>query len=114
VHANNERFSAWRVRGGQRDLIYESYDWEHPLVLEYSSLVKNTPSNAATRTAGGWDGMLDIQQGDQIYFECQIINMTNSTFRGANEALDDEMCILVGDSVGATIPGFCQYITQDI
>ena len=47
-------------------------------------------------------------------FECDIINNTNNVFVGANEAKDDEMCILVGDTVGATIPGFCQYNTQQL
>jgi hypothetical protein len=111
VHANNQRFSAWRVRGQQRDLLMESFDWEHPLVVEYSSVVTNTPSNPATKTAGGFNGPVDIQVGDQIYFECDIINNTSSVFRGANEAKDDEMCILVGDSVGAKVPTLCQYQT---
>jgi hypothetical protein len=106
VHANNNRFSAWRVRGGQRTLLYESFDWVHPLVLEYSSLITNEPSNAATKTPGGHSGIVDIMSGDDIYFECEITNMTNSVFRGQNEAKDDEMCILVGDTVGATVQGF--------
>jgi len=111
VHANNIRFGAWRVRGAQRDLLYESFDWQHPLVLEYSSVITNTPSDAATKTPGGWNGIVDLKPGDDIYFECDIINATNSVFRGQNEAKDDEMCILVGDSVGARVPPFCQYET---
>jgi hypothetical protein len=111
VHANNNRFSAWRVRGAQRDLLYESFDWVHPLVLEYSSLVTNTPPDRATKTSGGWNGIVDLKPGDEIYFECDITNNTDSVFVGQNEAKDDEMCILVGDSVGATVPPFCQYET---
>ena len=40
-HANNVRFSAWRQRGDQRDMIYESHHWEDPLWLEFTSLAKN-------------------------------------------------------------------------
>ncbi len=113
VHANNNRFSAWRERGGQRTLLYESFHWEEPLVLEYSSLITNPPSDRATETPGGFSGIVDIKTGDNIYFECDITNMTNSTFLGRNEAKDDEMCILVGDTVGATVQGFgCDYVNN--
>jgi hypothetical protein len=98
-HANNIRFSTWRTRGGQKELIYEDYDWEDPLTLEYSSSVKNTPANPAAKMPGGWSGMLDLQPGDTIEFEC------------ANEAENDEMCILIGDTVGTTVPGLCTYTT---
>ena len=112
VHANNNSFSAWRVRGATRDLLYKSFDWEHPLVLEYSSLITNMPAVEATKTPGGWSGVADLAPGDEIYFECDITNATDKVFRGANEAKDDEMCILVGDTVGARVPPFCSYNTE--
>jgi hypothetical protein len=112
VHANNNSFSAWRVRGATRDLLYKSFDWEHPLVLEYSSLITNSPAVDATKTSGGWSGLADLKPGDEIYFECDITNATTQVFRGANEAKDDEMCILVGDTAGARVPPFCSYDTE--
>ena len=48
-----------------------------------------------------------VRNGDTIEFECDIVNDTNSTFVGQNEAKDDEMCIMVGDSAGAQVPGRC-------
>jgi len=113
-HANNLRFSAWRERGGMRDLVFEDYDWEEPTVMEYSSVITNQPPNPAAKAAGGYSGVLDVKPGDNIHFECEITNMTNNTFRGANEAIDDEMCILVGDSVGATISPLCASQTVDV
>ena len=113
-HANNLRFSAWRERGDARDLIYEDYDWEDPLVLEFSTTVDNAPADSATKTRGGWNGPLDLMMGDKLSFECEIINHSNKTFRGANEAKDDEMCILVGDTVGTAVPGFCTSTTTQI
>jgi hypothetical protein len=110
-HANNKRFSIWRTRGDQKDLIYEDYDWEHPAVLEYSSLVTNTPPNPADMIGGGNSGILDLQPKDALEFECDIMNETTHTFRGANEAINDEMCILVGDSVGTSVPAICTYST---
>jgi hypothetical protein len=106
-HNNNVRFSAWRVRGGQRDLLLDDYDPVHPGVLEFNSLTQNPTYMPDVKRLSGWSGMLDLMPGDKVDFECEIINKTNKNFIGANEANDDEMCILVGDSVGAQIPGFC-------
>ena len=111
VHANNHRFSAWRTRGGQKQLVYEMYDWEHPLVLEYSSIVENTAADPTGKIGGGWSGVLDLQPGDALEFECDITNATNQVFLGRNEALNDEMCILIGDTAGTSVPGLCQYDT---
>ena len=114
VHANNHRFSAWRTRGGQQQLVYEMYDWEHPLVLEYSSIVDNAAPDPAGKIGGGWDGVLDLQAGDSLEFECDITNDTSQTFLGRNEALNDEMCILIGDTIGTSVPALCQYTTTPL
>ena len=113
-HANNIRFSAWRERADAKDLIYADYDWEDPLVLEFSTTVTNDAADPATQARGGWSGPLDLMMGDKLSFECEIINHSNKTFRGANEAKDDEMCILVGDTVGTTLPTFCNSTTTPV
>jgi hypothetical protein len=107
VHAHNQRFSVWRTRGGNKELIHEAYDWEHPNVSEYSSTVMNPTLNSAMKKDGGFSGIMDIKSGDVVEFECQILNDTNTTFLGANEANDDEMCIMIGDTVQTTISPFC-------
>jgi hypothetical protein len=104
---SNVRFSAWRNRGGMKDLILEDYDPKHPEVLEYNSLSTNPKPDPVNKTAGGWSGVLDLKAGDTIDYECEIVNMTDKNFFGANEADDDEMCIITGDAVGTTIPTFC-------
>jgi hypothetical protein len=113
-HANNLRFSAWVERAGMRELVFEDYDWEEPTVLEYSSVITNQPPDQETRVAGGHSGMLEVSAGDNLYFECEIVNMTGTTFRGQNEAIDDEMCILVGDAVGATVTPRCTSQLVDV
>jgi hypothetical protein len=110
-HANNLRFSTWRKRAGKSDLVYEDYNWEEPLTLEYSSLVTNTPPDPVNKIGGGWSGMLDLMPGDTMVFECEIVNMTDHTFLGQNEAENDEMCILIGDTVGMTVTANCNYTT---
>jgi hypothetical protein len=37
--------------------------------------------------------------------------MTDHTFVGMNEAENDEMCILIGDTVGSAVTANCKYTT---
>jgi len=110
-HLNNVRFSIWHKTGGQRDLVFEDYDSEHPGIVEFNSLTTNTAPNPMTKTMGGMSGILNVKQGDMFDFECEIINDTNTNFVGQNEAADDEMCILTGDTVGAQVTAGCTAIT---
>jgi hypothetical protein len=107
IHSHNKRFDAYRIRGGDKMLIHDSYDWEHPGVSEYSSLAMNPPLNPMAKTAGGYSGVMDVMPGDVIAFDCDIVNDTQNVFVGQNEAGDDEMCILIGDSVGTQISPLC-------
>jgi hypothetical protein len=102
-HAHADRFSVWRVRSSERLLVYESYSWEEPLVLEYNSLTENAVSDAATRTDGGYSGILDLLPGDALEWECEIHNTSDATLRFANLVYEGEMCILVGDTLGASV-----------
>jgi hypothetical protein len=107
VHSHDQRFSVWRTRGTDKMLVHEAYDWEHPNVSEFSSTVMNPPLDPAKHLDGGYSGALDLQAGDLLEFECDIINNTQSVFVGQNEATNDEMCIMVGDTVGTTVPTAC-------
>jgi len=100
-HANNVRFSAWRMRGGMRDVIYEAKNWEEPLVLEYSTTVTNKTPNLDMNIEGGWNGILDLQAGDQIGWECHVINQTDGVLRFTNNTYTGEMCIVDAELVGA-------------
>jgi hypothetical protein len=106
-HYNNKRFSVFRTRGGEKELIFNDYDAAHPGVIEYSSLIDNEVPDLTMNKPGGLSGPLEIQAGDIIDFECEIVNNTDKNFTGANEANDDEMCIMVGETVGAQVPPFC-------
>ena len=110
VHANDVRFSAWRTRDGKRDLIYESYHWEEPLWLEYTSLANNPSVDATKQIDGGWTGILDLLPGDTLAWECHEVNQQDSTLRFTNETYTGMMCIIIGDLVGTKCmsrnPGF--------
>ncbi|HVU03598.1 MAG TPA: hypothetical protein VHE30_17690 [Polyangiaceae bacterium] len=102
-HAHNVRFDAWRTRNGAKESIYEGFDWAEPMVLEYSSVVTNPPPDLATRTEGGWSGILDLEKGDVVEWECEVNNDSANTLHFTNETVNGEMCILVGDTVGPAI-----------
>jgi hypothetical protein len=100
-HANNVRFSTWRNRGSQRDVIYEASNWEEPLVLEYASTVSNKAPDLDRNIEGGWSGILDMKAGDVIEWECHVINKTNKVLRFTNNTYDGEMCIVDAELIGA-------------
>lgn len=102
VHANDVRFSAWRTRNGVSDLIYESYRWEEPLWLEYTSLAHNPTADAATMTDGGWTGILDLQPGDTLKWECHEVNQQDGTLYFVNKTYEGWMCIIIGELVGTS------------
>lgn len=102
-HAHNERFSAWINRGTADEvLVYESYDWAEPDVLRYNTVTDNPPPDPVAKTDGGVSGLLFIEPGDTLDFECEVNNTTDATLRFANEAYTAEMCLLSGGYVGAT------------
>jgi hypothetical protein len=103
-HANNTRFSTWRVRGGQRDLVYDAYHWEETLLLEYTSLVQNPVPDFDAGIEGGWSGILDLQTGDQLEWECHVTNHNDTPVRFSNETYLGEMCIMDAELVGASCP----------
>ncbi|MDD9967317.1 MAG: hypothetical protein OXR73_13870 [Myxococcales bacterium] len=102
-HANSVRFSAWRVRDGVREMVYEAFDWHDPPILEFNSITENRPSDPDKLKFGGWTGTLDVQAGDSIEWECEVHNQTDGVLRFTNELYDGEMCILIGDAVGPSI-----------
>jgi hypothetical protein len=111
-HDHTLRFSAYLKRNGEteRTLIYESYDWEHALLLPLDSIHKNAKINQASSQAGGTTGQLELQKGDALEFECEIRNDDlEAPLKFANEAHTAEMCILRGDyapSLGRAWSGF--------
>ena len=103
-HSNNVRFSVWRVRNGVSELVYEDYNWEEPAVFEFNSLTKNPPPDPVGRVGGAYSGILDLKVGDALEWECEVVNTHDFPVSfGENEAVNSEMCILVGDAVGPTL-----------
>jgi len=104
-HANNTRFTVTRVRGTQRDVIYDAYYWEEPLLLEYNSRTQNPAPDYASGIEGGWSGPLDLRTGDQIEWACDVVNQQATTLYFTNETYLGEMCIVDAEAVGSTCSG---------
>jgi hypothetical protein len=104
-HANNTRFTATRIRGTQRDAIYDADVWEEPLLLEYSSVVNNAKPDLANGVEGGWNGILDLQSGDTVEWSCDVDNKNDTTLRFTNQTYLGEMCIIDAEAVGSTCSG---------
>ena len=101
-HASNTRFLITRIRGTQRDVIYDAYHWEEPLLLEFSSTVTNRAADFANGVEGGWNGILDLMTGDKIEWTCDINNTTDGTLRFTNNTYTGEMCIIDAEAVNST------------
>lgn len=114
-HAWTTNFSAWVERPNQDpEVIYQSFDWFDEPTYTYNSQVKNPKPDWQKRVDGGHSGILMLNAGDKLHFNCHIEYTTarakeenspvmpqqNGTLRFANEAFNAEMCILFGAAVG--------------
>jgi hypothetical protein len=96
-HAHNERLSVWRTRDGVRtELLYESYDWAEPAVLTYNTVIINPAPDPRAAIDGGPSGLLYLEPGEGIDYECEVNNTTDRALVWANEAYTAEMCMLLG------------------
>jgi hypothetical protein len=42
-------------------------------------LAKNSTDDPATKVDGGWTGILDLEPGDTLAWECHEVNQQNTT-----------------------------------
>jgi hypothetical protein len=105
MHTHAARMTAWKVTNGAKTKVMEAFDWEEPATLYFDSAHVNTPSNAATKTAGGdYTGDLTIQPSDVLQWECDIDNTSAETLTFRNEVKTGEMCVVTGSMVNAVDP----------
>jgi hypothetical protein len=101
-HANNTRFQVTRIRGAQRDIIYDANVWEEPLLLNYSSLVTNPAPDIPNGKEGGWNGILDMVPGDRVEWKCDVDNQHDTALSFTEQTYLGEMCIVDAEGVGAS------------
>lgn len=104
-HLNTDRFGVWLERGGEDIPVYESFYYTDMPTYQYDSLSTNPTPDLASKTDGGFSGMLELVPGDKLHFVCDIMNRIDQRLRFANEVETGEMCILFGSRTGAPLCG---------
>lgn len=103
MHSHGQRFTAYRVSAaGDRERIYESYDWEEPLSVFFDSVHENPEPSSELGTDGAISGLLELGPGESIDYECEIKNDLDQSLVFANEAYTAEMCNLFGTFTSET------------
>jgi len=104
-HAHTDRFAVWvKKQSGEEVRAYESFSWEDMPTFQYDSVSTNPMANVPKKIDGASSGMLEVKQGDEVYFLCDINNRLDVPLKFANEAIDGEMCIMFGSYIGEKSP----------
>jgi hypothetical protein len=115
-HFWDTNFSVWVLRSGGTtpEILYQSFDWENLPTYVYDSEITNPVPNPAAHTDGAASGVIMLNPGDQLHFNCHIDYTdqraatnpnapspeANGPLRFANETFKAEMCLLYGNSTG--------------
>jgi hypothetical protein len=100
-HAHTTQFTAWATVAGQKQQIIQEYGTlgvaPEPKNWYFDSAMTNPAPDPATQTAGASSGILHLQTGDTISWECDVTN--NNVMGGikfANAVYTGEMCNMFG------------------
>jgi hypothetical protein len=99
-HAHGRRFTMSLQRVGTTTLekVYETHDYNDPIIFNYNSITENPPFSADQ--AGAVSGILEVKNGDILHWECHVINDSQVALRYTNQVQTGEMCNAWGHSVG--------------
>ena len=97
-HTHTTRLTAYKVSAstGERTLIYETYDYLDPLYVGYNSLIQIPQPDRENKISGGYSGILEFKQGDQVEWECEVVNDDEFVINFANQLFTSEMCGFFG------------------
>jgi hypothetical protein len=98
VHANTLRITTTVTQAGATDptLLFEDYNWHEPTEWRFDRAHNWPAPDAATKTNGGYSGVMNVAPGDQFHWECDVLNRSNSTLTFSNKVYDGEMCNVFG------------------
>jgi hypothetical protein len=114
-HAWTTAFTAWVESNGKPpEIVYQSLNWFDEPTYTYNSEAKNPAPAPEKHSDGGKTGLLMLNAGDRLHFNCHIEYTderamsenspvkpaANGPLRFSNQAFNAEMCILFGSSVG--------------
>lgn len=96
VHANTIQYNASMIRDGQETVLFQDYDWHDPLEFRYNRASTNGTPNAATKTAGGYTGLINVQTTDVFNWQCEGQNQSDVNLTFSNQVYKGEMCNVFG------------------
>ena len=118
-HFWTPNFSSWieRKAGMSPEIIYQSFDWAEIPTYRYDTSAQNPTPDVAAHRDGGESGILKLQPGDKLHFNCHItytaarasqngaapMPSANGPLHFANEAFKAEMCIEYGNVTGGAL-----------
>jgi hypothetical protein len=100
-HTHTSRFTVTATIGGKTQTILDNFPVMHtlpePALTDYTSVETNPAPDVAARINGASSGILHMQPGDQIDWECTITNDDQpNPITFANAVYTGEMCNLFG------------------
>jgi hypothetical protein len=95
-HEHTRRFTAYRVAGGTKTKILEAYDAKALKPVYFDSAHTNPSPDSDAGTPGAFSGKLHFNQGDQLQWECEVVNNLTNPIGFSNSFHTGEMCILFG------------------
>jgi hypothetical protein len=98
-HSHGKRFSASiKHATGTSDKVFEMYDYLDPATFDYNSVALNPAFTGVS--AAATSGVLNVQDGDILQWDCHIINDSAVALSYTNEVKTGEMCNIWGYSIG--------------
>jgi len=100
-HAHTTEFKAWAtVNGQQFPIIHDFNTLDHapdPATWYFDSAKQNPVADIATQSGGAFSGILHMQPGDEINWECDVTNdNVPGGIKFANAVYTGEMCNMFG------------------
>jgi hypothetical protein len=108
IHAHTPRFTAYKTIGGVKELLLEQFGVldvpTDPHIVYFDSIQKNPQADETTHTDGAYSGIVYMNPGDSIEWECEQTNdgvgANGQTFttplRFTEQAYTGEMCNMFG------------------
>jgi hypothetical protein len=81
---------------GVRTRLIEAYDWADPGYRYLDSIHPNPVPDPATKQGGGVSGRVELKAGDQLAWECEVVNNTDAPLGFSDDLHTGEMCNLFG------------------
>jgi hypothetical protein len=77
-HTHTTRFTAWATVSGQKQVIIDEFNPLHhlpePSTFLFTSVNTNVTPDSTTGTSGAYSGVLKLQPGDRIDWQCEVTN----------------------------------------